>query len=227
MSTIPRSVTLTPQFPIPSDWRLADLQQRLGNIPAHRIRLNPPPGYATEDDVSRIEACEDILCELDDGVLVEKPMGWYESILAALILKEIGKYLESNNLGQVLGADGALRILPGKVKIPDVSFVGWHRFPEDRMPRRPIPPLVPDLAVEVLSETNTPEEMNDKLAAYFEAGVRLVWYIDPASRGATSFTGIDKATVVPPSGELDGADVLPKFCLSLAQLFEQADRQAP
>jgi hypothetical protein len=64
MSIVPEPITLRPQFAIPSDWRLADLQQRLGNIPAERIRLNPPPGYATEEDVLRIEDQEDILCEL-------------------------------------------------------------------------------------------------------------------------------------------------------------------
>ncbi len=50
MSTAFEPTRLTPQFAIPRDWRLADLQQRLGDIPAERIRLNPPPGYATEED---------------------------------------------------------------------------------------------------------------------------------------------------------------------------------
>ena len=59
---------------MPSDWSLADLMHHLGDVPLERIRLNPPPGYATEEDVLRIEASEDRLYELEDGVLVEKPM---------------------------------------------------------------------------------------------------------------------------------------------------------
>ncbi len=220
-------VRLTPQFAIPRDWRLADLQQRLGDIPAERIRLNPPPGYATEEDVLRIEAEEDVLCELEEGILVEKPMGWYESLLAGLIITAINKHLEKNHLGRALGADGSLQILPGIVKIPDVSFISWSRFPREELPRRPIPALIPDLVVEVLSETNTKQEMNAKLKRYFQAGVSLVWYVDPTSRSATVYTGADRATLIPPTGELDGGDVLPGFNLSLPWLFEQADRRAP
>ncbi len=215
------------QFSIPVDWNLGDLQERLGDLPAQRIRLNPPPGYATEEDVLRIKAQENKLCELEYGVLVEKPMGWYESILATLISIEIGIYLRSNDLGQVLGSDGMLKILPGIVKIPDVSFVSWSRFPSEKLARIPIPALIPDLAVEVLSESNTAKEMASKRRLYFEAGVRLVWHIDPKTRSATIHTGINTFAEVLPTGVLHGGEVLPGFSLSLEWLFKQADRQGP
>jgi Uma2 family endonuclease len=210
----------------PSTWSLADLQHHLGGIPAERIRLTPPPGYATEDDVIAIEAREDRLYELNDGVLVAKTMGWYEAIVALLIGSKLTAYLETNDLGQVLGADGALKILPGKVNIPDVSFISWNRFPSERLQRRPIPALVPDLVVEVLSETNTPSEMDQKLATYFEAGVALVWYVDPRTRSARAYTGPEEFTDVPADGSLVGGDILPDFELSLPWLFERADRQS-
>lgn len=227
MSLASNPSVFTPQFLIPGDWNFADLQERLGDLPAERIRLNPPPGYATEEDVLRIEAREDKLYELEFGVLVEKTMGWYESLLATLISIEIGIYLRSNNLGQVLGADGILKILPGVVKIPDVSFVSWSRFPKEKLARERIPALIPDLAVEVLSESNTAKEMESKLGRYFEAGVRMVWYVDPKSRSATVHTGINTFAEVPPTGALNGGDVLPDFSLSLEWLFKQADRQGP
>ncbi len=227
MMTISSTVQLTPQFQIPVGWNFADLQERLGNIPAERIRINPPPGYATEDDVLRIEAEEGILCELEDGILVEKPMGWYESILASLIIRKMGYYLDENDLGQVLGAGGSLNILPGIVKIPDVSFISWSRFPATGVPRRPIPALIPDLVVEVLSDTNTKQEMDAKLLRYFQSGVKLVWYIESKTRSAVVYTAVDKSVEIPPTGELDGGDVLPGFMLSVAWLFEKADRQGP
>jgi Uma2 family endonuclease len=211
----------------PRDWSLADLQQHLGGIPAQRIRLVPAPGYATERDLVEIADHEDRLYELEDGVLVEKPKGWYEAILATLISAEMVAYLETHDLGQVLGADGPLKILPGKIKLPDVAFIGWDRFPEQRLGRRPVPSLVPDLAVEVLSETNTKGEMDRKLKQYFEAGVRLVWYIDPATRSARAFTSPTDVTELDEGGSLDGGQVLPGFQLSLRSLFERADRQGP
>ena len=127
----------------------------------------------------------------------------------------------------MLGSDGSLEVLPGKIKIPDVSFVSWSRFPKEKLPRRPIPALIPDLVVEVLSETNTKPEMDRKLRQYFEASVRLVWYIDPETRSADIFTSPSSVTHVDENGTLDGGEVLPGFELSIAWLFEEADRQGP
>ncbi len=224
------STVLQPKLPpgrLPKNWTLADLRKRLWGIPLERIRLFPPPGYATEEDVLAMEAHEDRLCELEDGILVEKPMGWYESILAGIILTELRIYLRKHDLGQALGADGSLTILPDKVKIPDACFISWKRFPTTRLPRRPIPAIVPDFVVEVLSESNTPEEMNDKLEKYFQAGVRLIWYIDPETRSAKAYTSPTAVTEIDQSGFLEGGDVLPGFRLSLPKLFEEADRQGP
>ena len=210
-----------------SDWSLADLQQHLGGIPAARIRLVPAPGYATEQDLLDIADHEDRLYELEDGVLVEKAMGRQEAVLATWISSKIATYLETHDLGQVMGADGPLRILPGKVKLPDVSFIGWNRFPKKRLGRRPIPVLVPDLVVEVLSDTNTKREMDRKLKQYFQAGVTLVWYIDPETRSARAFTSPTDLTQLDEDGVLDGGHVLPGFQLSLRWLFDRADRQGP
>jgi Uma2 family endonuclease len=204
---------------------LADLQQHLGGIPAERIRLVPAPGTATEQDLLDIADHEDRLYELEDGVLVEKAMGWQEAVLAAWIIGEITAYLKTHDLGQVMGADGPLQILPGKVKLPDVSFIGWKRFPKERLGRRPIPALVPDLVVEVLSDTNTQREMDRKRKQYFQAGVTLVWYIDPKTRSARAFTSPTGVTQLDEDSALDGGQVLPGFRLSLRELFERADRQ--
>ncbi len=227
MSTITETSAPANLPGFPPDWNLADLQQHLGGIPPERIRLFRPLGYATEDDVLKIDAQEGRRCELEFGVLVEKPMGWYESAIAMLLGARLIEFVRQHRLGKVLGESGSLKILPGVIKIPDVCFISWARFPKEKLPRRPIPHLVPDLAVEVLSETNTRAEMAAKLLRYFESGVRLVWYIDPATRAATSYTSPNDMVVLPPSGFLEGGDVLPGFRLSLAELFAEADEQGP
>ncbi|ETX04479.1 Uma2 family endonuclease [Candidatus Entotheonella palauensis] len=215
------------QAQLPGDWSLVDLQNHLGGIPLGRIRLFPPPGYATAQDVIDIQEQEDRLYELTDGILVEKTRGWYESLLAGLILTRLNVFLETHDLGLALGADGTLKILPGMVRIPDVSFIRWERLPAEPLPRRPVPERVPDLAVEVLSEGNTEAEMQGKLEMYFQAGVRLVWYIDPRTRSAKSYTSLTEVTLVDEHGVLDGSEVLPGFRLSLPQLFAIADRRKP
>ncbi len=206
---------------------MADLQAHLGDIPAERIRLEPHPGTATEKDLLRVAAKEDRLCELIDGTLVEKTMGWQESYVATLILRVLANFVQEHDLGVVLGADATLRILPRQVRLPDACFISWQRFPKKSLKNVPIPALVPDLAVEVLSKSNTKREMDRKLSEYFKAGVRLVWYVDPLSRDARPYTSPDQVTHVAEQGYLDGGEVLPGFRLSLAELFAEADRTGP
>ena len=142
---------------------IGELLEQLGDIPARRVRLKPTPGTATERDVIALEARENRLCELVDGVLVEKVMAYYESRVAGLIFHFLEDYLEQHDLGIVAGADGMMRLAPGLVRIPDVSFIAWKRLPNRRVPREPIARLGPDLAVAVLSEGNTEKEMARKL----------------------------------------------------------------
>lgn len=143
---------------------VAYLLESLGDVPPERIRMRPPPETATEDDVIAIHARQKRVCELVDGVLVEKPKGFDESRLALEIGFILIEYLRQHDVGTVAGEAGMMRLLPGLVRIPDVSFVRWEHLPEKY---GPIPPIAPDLAVEVLSELNTPKEMERKLQEYF------------------------------------------------------------
>jgi Uma2 family endonuclease len=207
---------------LPAVATLADLLDALGNIPPQRIRMQPRPGTATEDDVIAIRASEKRLCELVDGVLVEKPLGYDESRLAVELIYALVDFLHRHDLGTAAGADGMMRLLGGLVRIPDVSFVLWEHLPEDY---GPIAPFAPDLAVEVLSESNTPKEMERKLREYFAAGTQLVWYFDPAARTVTVYTSSHEFTVLDESQTLDGGEVLPGLAIPLRELFERATRR--
>lgn len=209
---------------LPIDWTLSDLQRHLGGVALDRIRLYPPPGMATEEDVLAIKNREDRLCELVDGVLVEKVMASYESLLAGIMIHFIHGYLDQNPLGVVLAPDGLLWILPHRMRIPDVSFIRWERFPDGRLPADRVFRVAPNLAVEILSAGNTSEEMNQKLDDYFAAGVQLVWYIDPQRRGATVYTAADQSAELGIDDCLDGGVVLPGFSLPLRTLFDRFNR---
>jgi Uma2 family endonuclease len=189
----------------------------------HRIRQHPAPGAATEQDVFEIHAREDRLFELVDGVLVEKESGVPESFLAALIGRRLGDFVDRHDLGFVLGADGMSRLAPGLIRIPDVSFVSWRHFPSRRIPRDPALGFGPDLAIEVLSPSNTQKEMSRKLNDYFTAGVGLVWYVDPADRTVQVFTASDARTVLTVDQTLTGDPILPGFALPIRSLFAQLD----
>ena len=209
--------------PSPAERTLADLLDELGNVPASRILLTPPPGTATEQDVLEAERRTGCPPELIDGVLVEKTEGYSESVLAVAIAARLVEFTRPDKLGIVTGEAGTLRVLPGQVRIPDVCFISRGRFPGGKVPEAPIPSLVPDLAVEILSPGNTPGEMARKLRDYFTAGVRLVWYIDPHSRTAKVYTGPDEGQTLTEAGVLDGGEVLPGFRLPLQELFAELE----
>ena len=194
-------------------------------MPLSRIRCHPAPGTATEADVLVYPQGEKRLYELVDGVLVEKPMGYYESLLAALLIRFLGSFLDVHDLGIVLGADATLRLAPGLVRLPDVSFIAWERFPNRELPAEPIPALVPDLVVEIVSAGNTAAEMERKLQEYFSAGVRLVWYVYPEQHTVHVYTGLRDVRILHEEEILDGSTVLPGFQLTIQEWFRRAGRR--
>jgi Uma2 family endonuclease len=207
---------------------VAELLKKLGDIPAQRVLLNPPPGTATEKDVLAIERREGRLCELVDGVLVEKAMGLTESFLALEIAFLLRIFLAEHKLGILVGADGTLRLWPGLVRIPDVSFISWNQLPNRKIPKKAIPDLYPDLAVEVLSRKNTKSEIDRKLHEYFRSGTQLVWVVDPRKRSVRVYNTPNQSKLLQEDQTLDGGEVLPGLSLPLREVFAQlAEEPAP
>jgi Uma2 family endonuclease len=199
----------------------------LHDIPYERIRIRPWPGQATEDDLLALaEAPRKCLCELIDGVLVEKPMGAPESHLTAELLTFLNNFNRLHRLGIFTVSDGMFRIAGGRVRLPDLAFVSWDRLPGRQRPTDAIWDVVPDLAVEVLSPGNTRGEMLHKRRDYFAAGVILVWEVDPPTQTVAVYSRADAADrVLGPQDTLDGGTVLPGFTLPLADLFAEWNRR--
>jgi Uma2 family endonuclease len=200
---------------------IRDVLTVLGDIPADRVRMQPHPGAARKDDLFNPDNEH---CELIDGALVEKPMGFRESLLAMLLGKWILDYLQGQPLGIVTGEQGLIELASDTVLAPDVAFISWERLPNRAIPENPIPAVVPDLAVEIISPSNTAAEMTRKRQEYFQAGVRLVWEIDPRQRTVTTYTDPHSARTLTSADTLTGADVLPGFKLPLADFFAELDR---
>jgi Uma2 family endonuclease len=202
---------------------LADVLQRLGGISPRRIRFRPAPGTATEEDVIKIRDRERRLFELVDGVLVEKVIGYWESVLAVELGRLLGNFIRRRKMGTLAGEAGMLRLSPGLVRIPDLSFISRARLAHHRRARAPILPLAPDLAIEVLSERNTPKEIALKVSEYFASGCRLVWLVDPRTRTVAVYTSLAKSVVLTEKQTLTGGDVLLGFRLPLRKLFGLLD----
>jgi Uma2 family endonuclease len=208
---------------LPAIDTLAELLERLGSISPDRVRFHPPPGTATPQDVLACDGGEKRLCELVDGVLVEKAMGYYESRLALVVTSLLEAFCQEHDMGIVLGADATTALGPGLVRLPDVSFVSRRRLPGGKIPREPIPNLAPDLAIEVISQGNTPQEMERKLREYFEAGVKLAWYVSPQSRTVRVYTAPERVLELDEDKTLEGGDVLPGFTVNIRDWFQRAE----
>lgn len=198
---------------------VGDLIESLGDIPLDRVRLDPPPGRATEADLLRLSAADGRLYELVDGTLVEKPMGWKEASLATWLARLFHPYLMENDIGELVGADGTHRLRQGLIRLPDLAFVLWENVPPDDEDLPQIPDLAPDLAVEVLSPSNTPNEMARKRKEYFRAGTSLVWQVNPEKKSVEVFTSPTRSKVLSIGDTLDGGSLLPGFTLPLSVLF--------
>lgn len=213
--------------PPPAPPTVADMLARLG-VPPERIRMRPLPGTATERDLLEATREGPGIFELVDATLVEKAVGYESAFLTVPLLVALRAFIRPRKLGRVSGPDGVLKLRPGLFRGPDIAFVSWKRFPgRGQMPKEAFPDLAPDLAIEVLSPSNTPAEMKRKRQEYLANGVRLVWIVDPKTRTVEVYAPRRKPMVLTESDTLDGGKVLPGFTLALAELFAELDEEAP
>jgi Uma2 family endonuclease len=206
---------------------IADLLERLGGIDPRRVLMRPLPGKARERDLERMLSRKRGLYELVEGTLVEKVMGARESLVASRINHLLALYIDTHDLGELLGEAGAVRLMGGLVRIPDVSFIRREQFPGGQFPEAAIPDLYPDLAIEVLSEGNTPAEIERKLKEYFLAGTTLAWLVDPRTRTVAVHTAPDVSRTLTEADTLDGGTVLPGLALPVRRVFERLPAPPP
>ena len=165
---------------------------------------------------------DDMLYEVVDGQVVEKTMGAFETGIASLLDQILGPYARANRLGQCF-IEMLFRIDIGQdlQRRPDVAFVSHARWPYNRRaPDVPVWDMVPDLAIEVISPSNTAAAVQRKVHDYFKAGVTRVWVVYPEQGEVYIYSTPRQTEVVGVGQELDGGDLLPGFRLPVAVLFE-------
>ena len=150
-------------------------------------------------------------CELVDGqIRVMSPAGYNHGRIAARILGKLLEHAARTSAGQVLDSTTGFRLPNGNVRAPDVAFVRQGRV-DDR--HEGFCPVAPDLAVEVVSPTDSPREVLDKTGEYLAAGTALVWVVDPGARTVNVYRTVSDVVT------LREGDVLPGFRFPLADLL--------
>lgn len=166
----------------------------------------------------------DVRRELVDGAIVEMtPAGGVHGRITLRIGRRLAEHVERHGGGDVVVGDvGFVLNLPNdpeRVRAPDVAFVSAGRLPGGRLPQGFIQGA-PDLAVEVLSPSDDPVNVQKKVRDYLEGGARLVWLVAPGAKTATVYRPDGSARLVREDERLEGEEVLAGLVIPLADVFE-------
>jgi Uma2 family endonuclease len=156
--------------------------------------------------------------ELVDAEIRMSTTGGRPGVVEARLVARLVPFVEQHRLGHVTCGDAGFRLPSKNVRSPDVGFVATGRFPDDKVPDD-FGDLAPDLAVEVLSLHDRPRHVLDKVGEYLEAGVRLIWVIDPRHGRAVVYRSLSDVRELGAHGELDGEDVVPGFRCTLRDIL--------
>lgn len=155
--------------------------------------------------------------ELINGALVEMPPSSKKNtVLTAWIIHLLISYVVPKKLGFVSSPDGGYQINEHNAYQPDAAFISKDRAGglEGQ-----IFPAAPDLAIEIISPSETVGSVNDKIAGYFSAGSQQVWIIYPKTKAVHVYTAINKVSILGVGDNLEGGDTLPGFSLDIRELF--------
>lgn len=165
--------------------------------------------------------------EVIGGEYVEKRSSLLSQIFRSLFFSQLTSYALEKELGWfVVETLFAMPDSPQKRR-PDLAFVSYAQWPEDK----PFPDedgwlLAPEIAVEVISPTNSAADLMDKLEEYFHCGVREVWIIYPEHQGIEIHSSATEVRVLLPHDTLTCPRFLPGFALPLAGIFVKSSPKA-
>ncbi len=173
---------------------------------------------ATEADLLRMPS-DGWKYELVDGEIRMSPAGARHGQVCVRLVLRLGTFIEERGLGYLFDSSMGFRFPGGNVRLPDVAFVARGRFKAERVPDE-FSDVVPDLAVEVLSPDDRARDVLDKVGEYLQAGVRLVWVVDPRRERAVAYRSLTEIANIGPEDLLDAGEVVPGFRVKLKELLE-------
>jgi Uma2 family endonuclease len=184
------------------------------------VTMNPTQTHTTADELLRLpdDGCR---YELIRGELRRMPpAGSEHGAIAINIGVVIGQFVKTHGLGVVFGAETGFKLAsdPDTVRAPDLAFVRRERIPPEGMPQG-CWPGAPDLAVEVVSPSDTYTAVEEKVREWLDAGTRLVLVVTPRTRTVTMHASQTQVTRLTESDLLTGGEVLPGFSCRVAELF--------
>lgn len=162
--------------------------------------------------------------ELVDGELVDmdgKPVhGAITGEIYLLLRGHVGR----NNLRFDVGVNTGFQMDPFTLRFPDVHVTSWERMDEYDEDAPGWPGFAPNVAIEVVSASNTPRELDRKTSEYFANGTLAMWIADPGPRSVTIRRPGESDQVFGPEDVVDGSPEIPGFACAVADVFSVLDR---
>ncbi len=161
--------------------------------------------------------------ELVKGELIRmSPTGQEHGVLTINLTLPLGTYVKANKLGVVCAAETGFKLEqdPDTVRAPDIAFISQARYAKVGRTAK-YWDGAPDLAVEVLSPSDTPRKVERKVADWLQAGAQSVWVVNPKRRTVTVYSSQFETVILTEHDELDGGDVVPGFQLTVAEIFAE------
>jgi Uma2 family endonuclease len=148
------------------------------------------------------------------------PAGSEHGMIGGNLLGPLIHHVKSNRLGIVMLAETGFIIArnPDTVRAPDIAYIAQSRIPANGVTDRFFPGA-PDLAVEVISPSDTVNELEEKVQHWLDAGTRLVWVVSPKQRTVTVHRPGQQPIILRHTDTLDGQDVVPGFTLLVSEVF--------
>lgn len=159
--------------------------------------------------------------ELVHGEVVRMtPAGGEHGVVALRIGARLLTFVEERQLGVVCAAETGFLVSrdPDTVRAPDAAFISRERMGEGAPPKK-FWPFAPDLAVEVVSPSETAESIQERVGDWFAAGVRSVWLLYPSLAAVHMYRSATDVRILLKGEILSGEEVLPGFSCSVTDLF--------
>jgi len=180
----------------------------------------------------QLMTADELLAMPDDGfvyelikgelIKVSPPPGHEHGLVAMNLAGPLYEYAKKNHLGKVYAAETGylLEENPDTVRAADVSFIS-----RDRIEKAGVVhgywKGAPDLAVEVVSPSDTVRRIEGKVADWLESGTRIVWVVSPKMHTVTVYRSLTEIELLTENDTLDGGDVVPGFQISIAEIFAE------
>jgi Uma2 family endonuclease len=144
-------------------------------------------------------------------LVVREPPSTHHGRIAATLCYFVTDFVRRHRLGSVFAQDTGFKIEsnPDTVRAPAIAFLAEAR--SSQVPNRGYAQLAPDLIAEIVSPDDSPGEVLAKVGDWLEAGVTLVWVIDPRREEARVYRGDGSVAIIGKESVIDGEDVLPGF----------------